>query len=156
MLSGGSRPGATLVHMSPSIIPASAPPARFSLDRHPHMDAPAVPVRRTSSRIRQAAAYVGLLVWGVPLAAFVVAAVHADATPCAAAEVPCNDQGVVVLTAVLAATLLIPVGLLAMLLVAVLAAAVPSKAPAVLAVLASASVAVVAGGVWGIVSVVTT
>ena len=143
--------------MSPSIIPASAPPARFSLDRHPHMDAPAVPVRRTSSRIRQAAAYVGLLVWGGPLAAFVVAAVHADATPCAVvAEVPCNDQGVVVLTAVLAATLLIPVGLLTMLLVAALATAVPSKAPVVLAVLASASVVVVAGGVWGIVSVVTT
>jgi hypothetical protein len=117
---------------------------------------PRRPARRGAARIRQAVAYVALLVWGVPLAAFVVAAVHADAAPCVpAGDLPCDAQGVVVLTAVLAATLLIPLGLLAMVVVAVLTTTLPGKAPSVLAVATSASAGVVAATVWGIFSLVT-
>jgi hypothetical protein len=114
------------------------------------------PVRRGGARIRQAVAYVALLVWGAPLAAFVVAATRADAAPCVpAGDLPCDGQGVVVITAVLVATLLIPVGLLAMVVVAVLATTLPGKAPSVLAAVVSVSVAVVAAGAWGVFTLVT-
>jgi hypothetical protein len=143
--------------MSPSTTTAPAVPVRAST-------APVAEVRsatpktsrRLRTRIRQASCYVALLVWGVPLAAFVVSAVHADATPCpAVGDLPCDGQGVVVVTAVLAATLLIPLGLLAMVVVAVLASTLPSRPPTVLAVAASASVAALAATVWGIFSLVT-
>lgn len=74
----------------------------------------------------------------MPLAAVVVVGLHADTTPCAVVgDLPCDGQGVVVITAVFAATLLIPLGLLAMLLAAVLVTVPPARTPAGVAATAS-------------------
>jgi len=71
---------------------------------------------------RLAALYVVAVLWGLPLLGFTVAAVRADATPCLATDgLPCNEQDTVVATGVLTAVLLIPVGLIALLVVALLA-----------------------------------
>ncbi|MGZ4603874.1 MAG: hypothetical protein ACXV3S_04785 [Kineosporiaceae bacterium] len=125
--------------MSPSI---SSAPAGVAAPRATSAGRP---------RIRQAVAYVALLVWGVPLAAFVVVGLHADATPCAVVgDLPCDGQGVVVITAVLAATLLIPLGLLAMLLAAVLATVPPARTPASVAATASGAALAVGALLWGV------
>jgi hypothetical protein len=98
---------------------------------------------RTSSA-RRAALYVVALLWALPLLAFTLAAVHADAAPCVATDgMPCDDQGVVVATGVLTAGLLLPVGLVALLVVALLARS--ARRPA-----AVAAVAVAAGLVVGL------
>ena len=62
----------------------------------------------------------------------------ADATPCVpAGGLPCNDQGLVVTAGVLVAVLLIPVGLVALLVVAMLARS--TKRPAAVAAVATAT-----------------
>jgi hypothetical protein len=96
---------------------------------------------------RRATLYVLGLLWALPLLAFTLAAVRADATPCVpTGGLPCNDQGLVVTTGVLVAVLLIPVGLVALLVVAMLARS--TKRPA-----AIAAVATVAGLGVGLVAV---
>ncbi|HYJ76675.1 MAG TPA: hypothetical protein VEV65_13800 [Kineosporiaceae bacterium] len=87
---------------------------------------------------RRAALYVVGLLWALPLLAFSLAAARADATPCVAVDgMPCDAQGVVVTTGVLAAGLLIPVGLVALLVVALLARS--RRRPAAVAAVAVAT-----------------
>jgi uncharacterized membrane protein len=98
---------------------------------------PAPPRRgaRTSSA-RRATLYVIGLLWALPLLAFTVAAARADATPCASGDgLLCNDQGTVVATGVLTTVLLIPVGLVALFVVALLGRG--TKRPAVIAAVAA-------------------
>jgi hypothetical protein len=90
------------------------------------------------SPARRAALYVTGLLWALPLLAFTLAATRADATPCVATDgLPCNDQGVVVTTGVLTGVLLIPVGLIALLVVALLARS--TRRPAAVAAVGAAT-----------------
>lgn len=70
----------------------------------------------------RAAVYVVVLVWVLPLAGFTVAAAAADATPCETVDgFACNAQDSVVLTGAMSAVLLLPLGLVALVVVALLA-----------------------------------
>jgi hypothetical protein len=107
--------------------------------------APRALPRQRASSARRAAVYVVGLLWALPLLAFTLAAVRADATACVATGgMPCNDQGMVVTTGVLVAILLIPLGLLALLAVPLLTT--PARRPIVVAAVASA-LGLAAGGV---------
>ena len=116
----------------------------------PLRPAPPRPSRRQPARApRRAALYVVGLLWALPLLAFTVAALRADATPCRAVDaLPCDDQGMVVLTGVLVGVLLIPVGLLALLVVATLERS-PLR-PAAVAAVACAVALAVGGAVVGV------
>lgn len=99
------------------------------------ISARSVPPTRTDAS-RRAALYVVALLWGAPLLAFTAAAIRADATPCLATDgLPCNEQGTLVALGVLTAVLLIPVGLVALLVVALLAR--PGARPVAVAAIAS-------------------
>lgn len=111
---------------------------------------PAPPVRPQPQRAsRRAALYVVGALWALPLLAVTVAALRADATPCPPVDgLPCDEQSTVVLTGVLVAVLLIPLGLLALLVVAALERS--SLRPAARAAVACAVALAVGAAVVGI------
>ena len=95
----------------------------------------------------RAARWVVTLVWVLPLAGFTVAALTVPSTGCTPTSVgACDQQGEVVLLAVMSAVLLIPVGLVALVLVRMMAG-LGWRPPAFLLALASALGGAAAGGV---------